>query len=998
VRRRLRRCLISLGSPSYGTMLPFLHRRRNSQIGRPNPFRWLALGLLAGLLLAVAGCSWFRLPAIDPSGNRIFLPSPSYTTIDAAGTPAVSAPPRLSLYPQPAFPAAVARMPCPEPAQEAPPAYDPADLTIAQGTVGPTPITSPPVSPYPPPQPSPPLAAGPVVPTQPVVPGVLDCQPTTPSPLPTPAPLAEPRCGLFDHANRDQGVMKVTPEHYIAPVGSEVVVLAGVCSAGGRYLVGEPIQWILSQESRGHFVAVANEDDGWRGLFTSKSEKTTGAFAEAVTSGRAETLNRNTADPRDDIRVAAGQTWITVTSAVPGASRVTAVAKNIEGFANRQKTATIEWIDACWTLPEPQTGLAGQSFPLKTTVVRGDGTPLYGWTVRYTVLESGPAARLGPERATLAEVCTDACGEANVEIFSENVGPGVTHVQLEIIRPANDSLGLSRQVVGQGMTSITFSASQLALRVTGPGVAETDSMSTYRFELTNAGDLPSRDVAVTTDIPQAARYESSTPPARALGDRVIWNVGELGPRESKFFEMTLSTLQAGTLRICGQAQAAGGAAASDCATTRIVHAALDVQMEGPREAVVGEQAQYRISITNGGPVPVSGVRLTDTFDPGLTHLAATSPIVRELGELAAGETRRLAVTFTVTRSGRHCHELTVTGESVKPVRQQACVIAREPERPQPELPVQPRPTAPRDADAGSPPSEPTPRPQTPPPRPSAGITLVGPAALKSGEKGTFVITVRNTGNTTLRDLVVIGRFPRQLNIDRASGGYQPRDTAAVEANSISWALAPLPPTASIEKRIECSAVEGAGEPVSVTAAAGNEAGLREAAQWRVRVEAPPPRATPIPRTPRPTLPPRDETPPPGDRGREEPTPPAPVASLLSVTISEDKDPVFKGSGLEYLVVIHNRGDRNERQVILTLSVTPQLELREVRGPVGFQKDPETGAIGVRPISEMRAGEKIEFRVSARAIQVGKGVLTASVDSLRLQAPKTATEETTVFDQ
>jgi hypothetical protein len=39
----------------------------------------LGMGLLGNML---TGCSGVRLPAIDPSGERFFLPSGSYTTLN----------------------------------------------------------------------------------------------------------------------------------------------------------------------------------------------------------------------------------------------------------------------------------------------------------------------------------------------------------------------------------------------------------------------------------------------------------------------------------------------------------------------------------------------------------------------------------------------------------------------------------------------------------------------------------------------------------------------------------------------------------------------------------------------------------------------------------------------------------------------------------------------------------------------------------------------------
>ena len=41
----------------------------------------IAIGLSTLGILFAAGCAQFRLPAIDPSGERIFLPADSYTTL-----------------------------------------------------------------------------------------------------------------------------------------------------------------------------------------------------------------------------------------------------------------------------------------------------------------------------------------------------------------------------------------------------------------------------------------------------------------------------------------------------------------------------------------------------------------------------------------------------------------------------------------------------------------------------------------------------------------------------------------------------------------------------------------------------------------------------------------------------------------------------------------------------------------------------------------------------
>ncbi|MEC7430147.1 MAG: hypothetical protein VYE28_10870, partial [Planctomycetota bacterium] len=55
----------------------------------------LSLGLLASCM---SGCSGLRLPAIDPSGERFFLPSGNYTTLN---TPEECG--GCGIFPEPAF-------------------------------------------------------------------------------------------------------------------------------------------------------------------------------------------------------------------------------------------------------------------------------------------------------------------------------------------------------------------------------------------------------------------------------------------------------------------------------------------------------------------------------------------------------------------------------------------------------------------------------------------------------------------------------------------------------------------------------------------------------------------------------------------------------------------------------------------------------------------------------------------------------------------------------
>src|SRR5262245_9149058 len=75
----------------------------------------MAMTALALWLVVLAGCAPIRLPAIDPTGERIFLPAPASTTLALPDASKCQIP-----RPQPAFTVPPDPEPCPEATPAAP--------------------------------------------------------------------------------------------------------------------------------------------------------------------------------------------------------------------------------------------------------------------------------------------------------------------------------------------------------------------------------------------------------------------------------------------------------------------------------------------------------------------------------------------------------------------------------------------------------------------------------------------------------------------------------------------------------------------------------------------------------------------------------------------------------------------------------------------------------------------------------------------------------------
>ncbi|MEK6237829.1 MAG: hypothetical protein N2C14_24225, partial [Planctomycetales bacterium] len=237
--------------------------------------------------------------------------------------------------------------------------------------------------------------------------------------------------------------ISMSPRKVVAPVGSEVVLAAGIHGCDGLLLPGERVDWLLAQGGVGEFVS-----QGVGGGLFSASRKVDNQYVVGETSRRVLLLHRGNANPADDVTVLRGQAWVSVTSAVEGTSHVTAFAPGVCAWEHRKDTAQVHWVDAEWAFPPPAVAAAGTRHRFTTTVTRhSNHGPVAGWIVRYEIV-GGPAARFAPGGEQAVEVPTDASGQATAEILPSSSEGGTTAIRIQVIRPADAAGGGERVVLG----------------------------------------------------------------------------------------------------------------------------------------------------------------------------------------------------------------------------------------------------------------------------------------------------------------------------------------------------------------------------------------------------------------------------------------------------------------------------------------------------------------------------------------------------------------------
>ena len=134
---------------------------------------------------------------------------------------------------------------------------------------------------------APPVRTDPVFPSPALQPGVV------PGTLPG-IPVAEDK-------------LSITPDRILAPVGTEVILRAGICAREGFLLTDQKIEWLVARDSAGEIV-----DLGGRGccrnpiLPWNKPEKIDNQYGIGYTARWPLQITRGTANPADDVASGTG--------------------------------------------------------------------------------------------------------------------------------------------------------------------------------------------------------------------------------------------------------------------------------------------------------------------------------------------------------------------------------------------------------------------------------------------------------------------------------------------------------------------------------------------------------------------------------------------------------------------------------------------------------------------------------------------------------------------
>jgi hypothetical protein len=336
----------------------------------------------------------------------------------------------------------------------------------------------------------------------------------------------------------------MTPREQIAPLGSEVVLIASYLGNKEHLITNEKIEWSLDG------IGTIEEFDAGScyDIFhfdCLKAKKVTDRYAITKTSSILQTLDRGTPDTTDDIHLLRGQTWVSVNSMKEGTTHVTAFAPNMADWSKRTDVGIVHWVDAQWVLPQLAIAPIGESRVLTTTVRRAtNGQSRKGWVVRYEIL-NGPAAGLGASGAQVEEIETDLSGQATTIITPRDQRAGTNTIGIQIIRPQGIDSD-HRITVGSETVRQTWAGNpDIWLDVQGPTKADPGADLPYVITADNKTSSPIKGVVVLPISPLASLIRSE--PAGTLTDSTLWWDVDLAPQSTARFNVVLRQGSRGSL-------------------------------------------------------------------------------------------------------------------------------------------------------------------------------------------------------------------------------------------------------------------------------------------------------------------------------------------------------------------------------------------------------------------------------------------------------------------
>jgi uncharacterized repeat protein (TIGR01451 family) len=198
--------------------------------------------------------------------------------------------------------------------------------------------------------------------------------------------------------------------------------------------------------------------------------------------------------------------------------------------------------------------------------------------------------------------------------------------------------------------------SGLLLEKTVPAEVLAGQQFDYGYKVSNLTDYPIQLVTVMDRVTPNFTASSAEPRPTDTRDGVAtWQIGTLGPKETKEIHVKGSTAEEGSITTCGWATYSPIL----CEDIKVVKPALQLVKNAPAEVVICDPIPMTLVVKNAGSSGLTAVKVNDTLPDGLTS-DGRSNLSFDAGNLSPGESKEFKFNANASRTGEFMNKALAT--------------------------------------------------------------------------------------------------------------------------------------------------------------------------------------------------------------------------------------------------------------------------------------------------------------------------------------------------
>lgn len=547
------------------------------------------------------------------------------------------------------------------------------------------------------------------------------------------------------------------------PVKTQHTMVATVYDRNGNPLPNQRVEWILARTPNG-VGDIVEHDDMNAIVGGQKIVKLGNQYSVTYTNNADSVLTFGNDDPKDDIHLTKGQTWLTITSPVEGTTHIIAFCPNIKDASKHKVFALKHWFDAEIGWPEDAVNKVGTPHTFSFKLIKAStGTPLVGYKVRWELLPEGVPAHIGDDpEGTVVDTETNDEGIAEVVLNENEMVEGYNRVKITLMRPTGELLAVRT-------AEKRWVSPRIMLQHIGPREGILGEKVTYTITVSNPGAEEANDVVLTDTLPAQLDYlECSVAPTDVQGKLVTWNIGTLPMNETRTFTVTTKAVAVGEAIPVARVDSLQCGSQEVPVTTIIGAPDLYLIIEGPDVVRRTNPATYNITVKNTGNAVAKNVNLVSEVPAGMSIRGNVNGVNLRwrIGNLESGQSVVKTYTLDTPNTGIYTNKATVFlgRNEVHKAECNTKVIA-----------------------------------------PDLKLTKQGDMRVFLNKPTHYTITVANEGDAVAYDMVLVDTLPEALEYVNSSPRGTLRPGKEGNLATVTWKLGDIQPGQVIEIQLQTRA-------------------------------------------------------------------------------------------------------------------------------------------------------------------------------------------------